>query len=252
MVRGKIKDFISKSNLLVSRTKEYQEKLDEMLRISKELLWSDIFSDTVRGYSWYNEKSLSLGRWAIGYNYAYVLARVLEEFRPTNILECGLGQSSKIIVDYVSAYNVTSYDIVEQDKNWVDFFSANANFSERIQFNIRNIIESENRFGGEKTYIYEDFGSIVTGKKYDLLSIDGPWGSEKYSRIDVLEHIPSILKENFVIMIDDYNRSGEKNMVELLKERLRASNIVYYTGKYEGTKDVCIIVSEDWKFLTTM
>jgi hypothetical protein len=99
-----------------------------MLRISEELLWRDIFVDTVEGYSWYKEKSLSLGRWAIGYNYAYMLARVLEEFRPEHILECGLGQSSKIIPDYVEANDRAVYDIVEQDEDWINFFGENTKF----------------------------------------------------------------------------------------------------------------------------
>ena len=99
----KITDFIKKSNLLISKSKEYQDKCDELLRATQELLWRDIFVDTVNGYSWYKNKSISLGRWAIGYNYAYVLARVLDEFKPNNILECGLGQSSKIIADYVTS-----------------------------------------------------------------------------------------------------------------------------------------------------
>lgn len=111
-----------------------------MSRIVNELMWRNIFVDTVMGYSWYHDKSISLGRWAIGYNYAYVLIRVLEEFRPTSILECGLGQSSKIIADYVDSDNRVNYDIVEQDQNWVDFFIKNFNLCNRIQVHIRSLI----------------------------------------------------------------------------------------------------------------
>ena len=134
------------------------------------------------------------------------------------------------------------------------FFKSNIDITDHIKFNIKNIIETEPILRGkaEKVYVYEDFGSVVVGKKYDLLSIDGPWGSENYSRIDVIEYIPLILKDDFVIMIDDYNRVGEKNMVELPKEKLDGKGIPFYTGKYEGTKDVYIIVSEKWRFLTTM
>lgn len=119
-ITEKIKDLVMKTNFLVSKSKEQHDKSDEMLRI-EELWWRDIFVDTVKGYTWYHDKSLSLGRWAIGYNYAYVLARVLDELKPTDILECGLGQSSKIITDYVSVNSGVNYDIVEQDQNWIDF-----------------------------------------------------------------------------------------------------------------------------------
>ena len=65
-ITEKLKDVIIKTNFLVSKSKEQCDKSDEMLRIAKELLWRDIFVDTVKGYTWYHAQSLSLGRWAIG------------------------------------------------------------------------------------------------------------------------------------------------------------------------------------------
>lgn len=250
----KIEDFVCKANFLVSKSKEQHDKRDEMLRIVKELWWRDIFVDTVKGYTWYHDKSLSLGRWAIGYNYAYVLARVLDEFRPTDILECGLGQSSKIITDYVSANSGVSYDIVEQDQNWIDFFKKNYCPENKANIYVKNIVETVFSMEGynAKTYMYEGFGEIVEGKRYALISIDGPWGSNPYSRVDVVEHIPAILQEDFVIMVDDFERVGERNMVGLIKKKLNDSQIKYYEGKYVGMKDICVITSEQWKFLTTM
>lgn len=251
----KIKDFMYKTNILVTKSKEHHDKSDEMLRIAKELLWRDVFVDTVKGYAWYRDKSISLGRWAIGYNYAYVLARVLDEFKPNSILECGLGQSSKIIADFVAANDDVIYDIVEQDQSWSEFFKRNCCFIEKIRIHIRNIIETDLLIEEgviTKTYVYEDFESIIEGKKYALISIDGPWGSELYSRIDVAKHIPEILQEDFVIMVDDFERIGEQNMVNYLKKQLDNSEITYYEGKYVGEKDIYVIVSEKWRFLVSM
>lgn len=92
----------------------------------------------------------------------------------------------------------------------------------------------------------------MEGKRYALISIDGPWGSDPYSRVDVVEHIPVILQDDFVIMVDDFERAGERNMVELIKKKLNDNQIKYYEGKYVGMKDICVITSEQWKFLTTM
>lgn len=251
----KIKDFIYKTNILVSRSKEYYDKQDLELKMTQEMLWRDVFVDTVAGYEWYKKKSISLGRWAIGYNYAYVLARVLNEFKPSGILECGLGQSSKIMIDYVSANENVTYDIVEQDKNWVEFFQKNCALDSRMKIHVRNIVETDFSGGADhiaKTYMYEDFASVVEGKKYALLSIDGPWGNRQYSRVDVIEHIPTILEDDFVIMVDDFERVGEQNMIKLLKDKLRSNNITFYEAKYAGMSDVCVIVSERWSFLTSL
>ncbi len=58
----KIKDFIYKTNILVSRSKEYYDKQDLELKMTQEMLWRDVFVDTVAGYEWYKKKSISLGR----------------------------------------------------------------------------------------------------------------------------------------------------------------------------------------------
>jgi len=101
----------------------YQRSISTTEKISREILWRNIFIDTVQGYEWYKVDTISLGRWAIGYNYAYVLARVLDSIQPSNILEMGLGQSSKIINSFcMNTKAVKTYDIVEQDNTWIDFF----------------------------------------------------------------------------------------------------------------------------------
>lgn len=147
---------------------------DETNRTTKEILWRNIFIDTVNGYDWYKKKSLSLGRWAIGYNYAYVLVRVLEAIHPKEILECGLGQSSKIINDYVETYSEVLYDIVEHDPEWIDFFCTENQISSKVKINRSDMIEKQ--YLGASLYVYKDFGKIVEGKKYTFISIDGPWG----------------------------------------------------------------------------
>lgn len=78
------------------------------------------------------------------------------------------------------------------------------------------------------------------------------WGSDIYFRVDVIEHMPSILQKDFVILVDDFERAGEKNMVRLLKDKLDENGIPYAEAKYSGLKDIYVIVSEKWRFLTTM
>ena len=54
--------------------------------------------------------------------------------------------------------------------------------------------------------------SEIVGENIDLIILDGPFGSQRYSRIQILDLIPlSINKENFCILIDDFQRIGEKD-----------------------------------------
>lgn len=227
--------------------------IEDTNKTTQELLWRDIFCDTVKGCSWYDVKSISLGRWAVGYNYLYVLIRILEVLKPNEILELGLGQSSKVLSSYFKNNKCEGfYDIVEQDKEWISFFiqENQLNNIENITIHNRNI--NTISYEGSDVFVYEKFDSVVNNKRYSLISIDGPWGSDGHSRIDLLNYIPQILQDDFVIIIDDYNRDGEKTMVSLMIKAMEINNIPYCKGIYPGLKDVCIIVSTNYGFLTSL
>ena len=228
--------------------------LDKIWKDTQEIAFRNKYTDTVQGFEWMNEPiSLSLGDWAIGYNYAYILSRVLDNFKPKNILELGLGQSSKIINAYVSyqrkkGKNI-NYEIVEQDENWIDFYERE-NSIEDITIYQRDIECINSEYGELNRYV--DFSSVVKGKKYNFISIDGPWGGEKISRMDVYNELPQILDNEFVVLVDDYVREGEKVMVSLFEQRLRDNNISFGSRVYQGKKDIYIIVSSNLKFLLSM
>lgn len=201
------------------------------------------------------EIPLSLGRWAIGYNYAYVLSRVLQETAPRAILECGLGQSSRLISAYCASKKDATFDVVEQNKEWAALCKQNFCSSNNVNIFVREITQKEVEIGKGMTNVYTDFASVVEGKKYSLISIDGPWGSDGLSRVDVLPHIPAILEKDFVIMCDDCDRAGERAMVKMLEDKLHDCGIDFVSsgfGYYGGMKDIAVIASSSFKFTVSM
>lgn len=216
----------------------------------EEIIWRDIFIDTVKGYEWWENISISPGRWAVGYNYLYVMARSLSAIAPSSILEFGLGQSSKLFSLYSNFYKV-HYDIIEQDETWIKFFGSENVLGETINIHHRKIKDFHDNDGGV-IYKYSEIDSIVSSMKYNIISIDGPWGGKNYSRIDIINFLPQILDKQFLIIIDDYNRIGEKRTINMIQKKLKSSNIEYNIQVYNGSKEICIIVSSDLKFLTTL
>ena len=72
--------------------------LKNMKGQTDEIVWARIWDDSKRGMKWIEDlPSISPGRWAVGYNYIYVLTRILNEMKPDRILDLGLGISSTII-----------------------------------------------------------------------------------------------------------------------------------------------------------
>lgn len=98
---------------------DYMQKLRST---QAEILKAIIFNNTILDSEWLKYKSFSPGEWAADYGLLYTLYRVLNGMRPQNILEFGLGQSSKMLHQYGKFFNINVLTC-EHDDNWIDFFS---------------------------------------------------------------------------------------------------------------------------------
>lgn len=227
--------------------------LKNMKGQTDEIVWARIWDDSKRGMKWIEDlPSISPGRWAVGYNYIYVLTRILNEMKPDRILDLGLGISSTIISHYCShCLKDTGYhDVVEQDNSWKDFYVRNNSLSSFTNIHVHECIEK--KYKGVQYNAYNLFERVVANRKYHLISVDGPFGSDRYSRRDIIDFIPGILEESFVIIFDDTNRQGEKDTINELESVLSANGIVFHKGIYESIKDCTVIASEDNRFFCSL
>ncbi len=222
-------------------------------RYNEENNWSDVFHDAIMGSKWLEKQDFCPGRWAIGYQALYVLYRVLNEVRPKAILELGLGQSTKLITQYAAANSEVYHVVVEHDESWIDLFKTTTQIAINTRILRKNLtIERWNGVDGIR--VYEEFSKDIIPGKYNLIVIDAPWGGDmkEYARVDVARVLDQCLDDSFVILMDDYNRSGEQATVEYMKKVLEKKEIKFSFAKYEGAKDVAVIVSEDLKYICTL
>ena len=91
-------------------------------------------------------------------------------------------------------------------------------------------------------------------EKFDFIVVDAPLGGDmkEYARIDILSILPECLCDNFVILVDDANRSGEKKTLSEIERVLRENNIEYARGNYSGQKDTVLICNKNNSFLTSL
>lgn len=222
-------------------------------RYSMENVWANVYHDTIKRSSWLKDHTFSPGRWAIGYPAMYVIYRVLNEFKPQSILELGLGQSTKMIAQYVDANKEVRHKVVEHDKAWINFFKNGNKISVRTKIIYKELSEATLN-GKEHIRCYKDFLEQVYPEKYDFIFVDAPigWDMKDYSRIDILSTIPECLAKSFVIIVDDSQRQGEKNTITAIEKKLNENNILFSEGKYAGEKETCLITSKDWSFLSSL
>ena len=179
--------------------------------------------------------------------------RVLNEIHPKHILELGLGQSTRMISQYASFFCDITHMVIEQDPRWIEFFKRDFKLpptSQIIQLNYDFVPYKDTK----KVRVYQNFQESVAGSTYDFISIDAPLGGDmkEYARIDILSLIPQHLDKDFIIMIDDTNRSGEKHTVNEIEECLGRNGIEYQCGKYLGIKECTLLCSKSLGFLSSM
>lgn len=244
---------------LASSFNTLRQEIESVGNISREANWANTFHDTIVNSSWLENVSLSPGRWAVGYQYLYVLYRALDEFKPHHILEFGLGESTTMINAFIKTHRDATHTVIEHDPEWIKFYSSSKN----DVIDTCDILQCDlelTRLSGvsHEIRVYEDciqkLKNRYPRRTYDFISIDGPFGYDmpEVARIDSLELIPDMLSDSFAIMLDDFNRSGEKRLAEMLKERLDSACIEYKTGEYRGEKTTYIIASKDLGFLCSL
>ena len=236
------------------RVREDTRARNELKRKIQELEWSVVFRDSIKN-SWLQYVGLSLGRWAIGYPFAYILFRTLEAQKPLNILELGLGESTKIILSYKkqSQYPV-KHNVVEASQEWINFFQrSNADLVGDTE-----LVHLEYQFSKFRDFqyvrVFNDFEEKFKNNKYDLICIDAPLGGDmkEICRVDILSIIPQSLNTTFVILLDDFNRQTEKKLAELIFQKLDKNHIAYVFGTYDGEKSTLLIASPDLAYLKSL
>lgn len=241
-----IKDVKSRVN--VAEKQAYHSFLQ-----AQEGVWAHVWSDTIKNAGWLDGVVFSPGRWAVGYQYLYVLYRILNDVLPESVLELGLGQSTRLISAYAGEKKNVEHIVIEHDIEWINFFSAKNTFASNTCIKKLDL-ETGSFLDDDQVIMYRDFEHFFKGKKFNLISIDAPFGgkAKKYARVDVIKILPLCLADSFAIMMDDYNRAGEKETVAIIEKILQEAGISYCKGIYSGVKQTVIITSDNWKFLCTL
>ena len=222
----------------------------KMIDMQNEILKSQIFNSTIIDSEWLKYRSFSPGGWAVDYGFLYTLYRVLNDMKPKNILEFGLGQSSKMIHQYANFYQNANAITCEHDSEWINFFQRGKIGDYSI--NIKHLNLDEVTYKGEKTLSYKDMPNIFGDDKFDFIVVDAPFGSPRYSRSQIIDLAKYHLNDQFCIIIDDYNRLGEIETGSELIGLFKELNIQVEVTEYLGAKKHLLVCSENLIFLTTM
>lgn len=217
----------------------------------RELLKANMFHDVISESEWLKYKNFLVGGAAIDYACSYTLFRVLNQMKPQHILEFGLGQSSKLIHQFASFYGIPAVTF-EHSEEWISFFKNDVGNKYEIRIEIAELEDIV--YNGEATLSYRGIKEKLKGEKFDLVFVDGPYGflHDHFSRPQIIDVVKNNLKDRFCVIMDDYNRSGEKETVAEVLKVLDEKGIPYEQMVYSGQKEHVLICSKDLYLLTTL
>lgn len=228
------------------------DKITLLGRIEEENTWSNVFHDVIKDSIWLQNKAFAPGRWAAGYQMLYVMYRILDSVKPKKVLELGLGQTTRMISQY-SGYYHAEHQVVEHDPKWIEFFATTYEVPDNVKFvNLDTIVD--NYLDDETVIMYQGFEEQFKGQKFDFICIDAPLGGKaiKYARVDILKILPECLESDFVLLLDDTERTGETNTIKLLQNTFEENGIEYVMKRYDGRKSSTIFTTEKYSFLTSL
>ena len=225
------------------------EGQDKQSRMAQESLAAMTFSNAIQGSEWLKYKKFYPGGWAVEYTFLLTLFRIFEHHKFTNLLEFGLGQTSRMVHQYAAFHKVPAIT-VEHDTEWIEFTRKDTHNAYPI--NVKVLPLEMVDYNGYKTRTYQGVKAAFEDQKFDFILVDGPFGSEHYSRSQIIQLAKSNLAETFCIIIDDCNRVGEQQTVAEVENALKNNGVKYASNKYYGLSDYVVICSEDLKFLTSL
>lgn len=222
-----------------------QEKL--MLSV-QEQIWAHKFHDSIRGLKGVNEVSYFIGNWAGNYTFFYLLSRLMQEFRFERILELGLGESSKFITTFLNTQHTpdhVKHDVFEQNEAFAQHFKSKSELCKNTHIHIIDLIEEDILGYTNKVFNLNN----VAINDYDFYVIDGPIGSPRYSRFDVMKLVKhKVPGSEFVILFDDVNREGEMDTLKYLMGWFNQQNIEADYHIYSGEKSVAVLTTPKYKW----
>jgi len=244
---------MDKSELILDRAEKTHERAVKAVGNSQEAVWAHVFHDTIKNSEWLKDTRFSPGRWAVGYPYLYVLYRILNEVKPKSILDIGLGQTTKMIMQYAQAFDDVEHTVIEDNESWIKFFVNSTQIPSATNIKLlKTALKDFNSATGVR--MYDNFKELLEGKRYDLISIDAPASGDmkEYARVDILPLLPNCLTDDFIILVHDTERFTENKTVQLIEEKLQSKNIDYKKGQYYGQNSTTLLCSLNLGFLASL
>lgn len=218
----------------------YEES--DLERLRKDVVAIDLFRSLQEKHPWLDVSVLPVGG-AADHKLLYVLSKVLVEHEPRSVIEFGAGQSSRIL-DAYSRQGQGKTVTVEHDAEWARTVSNEKKAdSHRVVYCPLKSYESD-KFGEYAWYNLAD--TALSDDGFQLFLIDGPVGTDRFSRVGIVDHFHLWKGREWGLIWDDLQRPGdlESSIAFLKRYEIRSAPDVGYTFMTSAAKILGVAFTE--------
>lgn len=218
----------------------------------QELLNAHLLENAIRDSSWFEKKNFMVNNYSVDYFTLYLLFRLLDEVHPKKVIEFGMGESSRLFVQYFQFQSKAEVVSVESDQDWLNFLQRSMDIPSSYKIHLLPCEKID--FREHETLRYQGDMAKLLGNEIEMIFLDGPLGKGFYhARTQILDLIPhSLNPKQFCLMIHDAERPGERRTITEILKRLEQARIPHVFGEYHGLKDIGMIVSPSLKCYTLL
>ncbi|MGE3864480.1 MAG: hypothetical protein AB7F71_21930 [Burkholderiaceae bacterium] len=176
--------------------------------------------------------------------------KVLTLVKPQSILELGSGQTTKLISAYVGATSGAYALSIEQSPEWHGMLRSAIGHNYEVAPLVTRKIE------GVDVLSYDV--QLKGPRKFDYVLVDGPdnnvegWRYTPFSRAGIVDELPDVLADSFIVVFDDAERAGERQTIELFARKLAAKGTPFRRFTLIGIKHQAVFVSPSLAFLQSV
>jgi hypothetical protein len=179
---------------------------------------------------------------AANYSLLFMLLKSVVLGQPAEILELGCGETT-LLLDALRRSgawrgNLTS---LEQDSFWHKEISA------LVATDVIHAPLTKRTINGIETPAYDLSALARPLGLFDFVLVDGPNGAPRWSRLACLDFIPDHLARDFLIILDDYERRGEKETAALLRDSLAAKGLEVSEESILSNKHQLMLATEAYR-----
>ena len=224
------------TSFIKKRFNQYLERgvVRRLEALHQELIFQKIFDIQCRNANLTNDFFPVGG--AAGHSLMYLLLRVLEEVPLSKIVELGSGQTTRLI-DRAKPSSC-GHVCYESDSTWHVFFK---DALRTCDYRLRPLVGLEH--DGVSYHGFEN----VAQEEFDLLLVDGPPGEERHSRFSCVPLIENNPRSEFLVIIDDAERPGERETIRHLETSLRRRGLDFKLSYLRGRNMQAVISTPQFR-----